>query len=69
MTGLDLALTENNLAAGVPLFLTALVILPPPAGITNIIESKINYKIPGGLKLAIGTILLFIAWINLPASV
>ena len=50
------------------MFLTALVILPPPAGITNIIESKINYTIPGGLKLAVSTILLFIAWFNLPGT-
>ncbi|WP_049891082.1 hypothetical protein [Methanohalobium evestigatum] len=63
-----MAITENNLAVGIPLFLTALVILPPPAGITDVIEAKINYTIPGGLKLAVGTILLLIAWFNLPGG-
>lgn len=63
LTGLQLVIGERNFIAGIPLILTALLILPPPAGIANILKER--FGISTGQRIGISIILLFISWLSL----
>ncbi|MBC7086243.1 MAG: hypothetical protein H5T43_07770 [Methanomethylovorans sp.] len=64
--GLYLMLVARNLLAGVPLFMAALMIAPPPVGISEMLRSNFDIIIPMYLRMGISIVLLFISWLNLP---
>lgn len=62
LLGLYLIIVDNNYIPGIALFIAALLISPPPIGISNMIIRHFNIELSMGLKLGIATLLLFIAW-------
>ncbi len=63
--GIYLILIEKNFLAGIPLFLAALLISPPPIGISNMVIRRFNVELSMGLKLGLAVLFLFIGWMNL----
>ncbi len=66
LQGLYLILVARNLLAGIPLFLAALLIAPPPVGIANMLQENLRISIPMSKRIGIAIIMLFISWLNLP---
>ncbi|WP_406670466.1 hypothetical protein V7O67_00275 [Methanolobus sp. ZRKC4] len=64
--GLYLIIVENNFIAGIPLFVAALLIAPPPVGIYGMLKEKFNVDISMGVRIIATTLLLLIAWLSLP---
>ncbi|WP_440952874.1 hypothetical protein [Methanococcoides sp. FTZ1] len=60
--GLQLIIVEHNYISGIPLFLAALLISPPPIGISNMVARNLHVELTMGMKLGFSTLLLFIAW-------
>ena len=63
LMGLQLTIIERNFISGIPLVLTALLILPPPAGIAGFLRER--FGITTGQRIGMSIILLFIAWLTL----
>ncbi|WP_367344417.1 hypothetical protein [Methanomethylovorans sp.] len=66
LQGLYLILIARNLTAGLPLFLAALMIAPPPVGIADMLRSSFGINIPMHKRIGITIIMLFISWLFLP---
>ncbi|WP_333787379.1 hypothetical protein [Methanomethylovorans sp.] len=66
LQGLYLILVSRNLLAGLPLFLAALMIAPPPVGISEMLRSSFGINIPMYKRIGIAIIMLFISWVFLP---
>ncbi|MGB3906994.1 MAG: hypothetical protein WBL02_01005 [Methanomethylovorans sp.] len=66
LQGLYLILIARNLPAGLPLFLAALMIAPPPVGIADMLRSSFGINIPMHKRIGITIIMLFISWLFLP---
>ncbi|WP_342304000.1 hypothetical protein [Methanolobus sp. ZRKC5] len=64
--GLYLIIVDRNFVAGIPLFIAALLIAPPPIGIYGMVKDKFNVELSMALRMIIATLMLFIAWLNLP---
>jgi len=66
LQGLYLILIARNLLAGIPLFVAALLISPPPVGISYMLQENFNINISMVKRLGIAVIMLFISWLSLP---
>ncbi len=64
--GLYLMIVENNFISGIPLFAAALLIAPPPVGISGMLKEKFNVDLSMAVRLIAATLLLFITWVTLP---
>ncbi|WP_292466562.1 hypothetical protein [Methanolobus sp.] len=65
ISGLYLIITDRNFIAGIPLFIAAILIAPPPIGIYKMVKDKFNVDLSMALRMIIATLMLFIAWLNL----
>ncbi|MFA0823078.1 MAG: hypothetical protein ACC612_09335 [Methanomethylovorans sp.] len=66
LQGLYLILVARNLLAGLPLFVAALMIAPPPVGISDILRSSFGINMPMYQRMGIAIVMLFISWLFLP---
>ena len=65
ISGLYLIMIEKNYLAGISLFLAALLISPPPIGISNMVVRHFNVELSMALKLGLTVMCLFIAWMTM----
>ncbi len=66
LQGLYLILVARNLLAGIPLFLAALLIAPPPVGIAEMLRNSFGIHIHMSKRIGIAVVMLFISWLSLP---
>lgn len=66
LQGLYLILVARNPIAGTPLFLAALLIAPPPVGISEMVNDSFGIHIPMSKRIGIAIVMLFISWLSLP---
>jgi membrane-bound ClpP family serine protease len=59
--GLYLIIVENNYIPGFCLFGAALLISPPPIGISNMVARNLHMELTMGIKVGFSTLLLAIA--------
>jgi uncharacterized membrane protein YedE/YeeE len=64
--GLYLILVENNFITGASLFLAALLIAPPPIGISRLVKEQFGIDLSIPVRMVATTVLLLIAWLSLP---
>ena len=64
--GLYLVLVEKNFITGGSLFLAALLIAPPPIGISRMVKEQFNINLSVPVRMVATTLLLLIAWVSLP---
>ncbi|TGC09867.1 hypothetical protein CUN85_05445 [Methanolobus halotolerans] len=64
--GLYLMIVANNFITGIPLFIAAILIAPPPVGISAMLKQQFNIDISMAARMLIATLLLLIAWLSLP---
>ena len=62
ISGLYLIIVENNYISGVSLFLAALLLSPPPIGISNMVARNLHLELTMGIKVGFSSLLLLIAW-------
>lgn len=63
--GLYLFIVERNFIAGIPLFIAALLIAPPPVGISGMLKQQFSVDLSIAVRMVIATLMLFIAWLSL----
>ncbi|WP_235856207.1 hypothetical protein [Methanolobus halotolerans] len=59
-------IVANNFITGIPLFIAAILIAPPPVGISAMLKQQFNIDISMAARMLIATLLLLIAWLSLP---
>ncbi|MBN2111393.1 MAG: hypothetical protein JW705_09990 [Methanosarcinaceae archaeon] len=64
--GLYLIIVVRNFLAGLSLLIAALLIAPPPVGISAMLRQQFNIDLPIVIRMIAATVLLFIAWLSLP---
>ena len=64
--GLYLILVEKNYITGASLFLAALLIAPPPIGISRMVKEQFGIDLSIPVRMVATTVLLLIAWLSLP---
>ncbi|MDY0386489.1 MAG: hypothetical protein RBT65_05030 [Methanolobus sp.] len=64
--GLYLIIVERNFISGIPLFVAALLIAPPPVGISGMLKRNYNIDLSIGVRMAVTIMMLIIAWLTLP---
>lgn len=64
--GLYLMIIEKNFVAGIPLFIAALLIAPPPIGIARMLKEQFNISLSINVRVITATMMLLIAWLSLP---
>ncbi len=62
LQGLYLILVTGNYIPGVALFLAALLLSPPPIGISNMVASQLHLELTMGIKVGFSALLLVIAY-------
>ena len=62
ISGLYLIIVENNYISGISLFLAALLLSPPPIGISNMVARNLHLELTMGIKVGFSSMLLLIAW-------
>ncbi|MBP2030102.1 hypothetical protein J2755_001036 [Methanohalophilus levihalophilus] len=63
--GLYLIIIDKNFIPGICLFLAALLISPPPIGISNMVAQHLRIELTMGIKLGFSALLLVIAVLTL----
>lgn len=56
----------RDFISGIPLFVAAVLIAPPPVGISGMLKEYFNIDLSMGKRIAITILMLFIAWLALP---
>ncbi|MDW7730885.1 MAG: hypothetical protein SCH66_00480 [Methanolobus sp.] len=64
--GLYLTIVARNFLAGIPLFVAALLIAPPPVGISVMMKQQFGIDLSMATRMAVATVMIFIAWLSLP---
>lgn len=62
ISGLYLIIIANNYISGISLFLAALLLSPPPIGISNMVARNLHLELTMGFKVGISSLLLLIGW-------
>ncbi|WP_244603346.1 hypothetical protein [Methanococcoides sp. NM1] len=62
ISGLYLIIVEHNYISGISLFLAALLLSPPPIGISNMVAQNLHLELTMGIKVGFSSMLLLIAW-------
>ncbi|WP_319506478.1 hypothetical protein [uncultured Methanolobus sp.] len=64
--GLYLMIVDRNFISGIPLFIAALLIAPPPIGIARMMKEQFNIDLSITVRVITAIMMLFIAWLSLP---